>query len=72
MGMVLAWERAEMELEWVSNGNFVSISYEISKQGQGNRLEIQHEKKKCMQTNSNPTRICKIFRCSYLGTKMES
>ena len=59
-------------VQMVSNGNFVSMSYGISKQGQENRLGIQHKKKKCMQTNWNPTWICKIFWCSYSGTKMES
>ena len=33
-------------VQMVSNGNFVSMSYGISKQGQENRLGIQHKKKK--------------------------
>ena len=37
-----------MEFKRVSNGNLASISYRISKQGQGNRLEIKH-KKACKQ-----------------------
>ena len=40
---------SRMEFKRVSNGNLASISYRISKQGQGNRLEIKH-KKACKQT----------------------
>ena len=39
---------SRMEFKRVSNGNIASISYRISKQGQGNRLEIKH-KKACKQ-----------------------
>ena len=42
-------ERAKMEFKWVSNGNLANISYKISKQGQGKRLEIKH-KNACKQT----------------------
>ena len=37
------------EPKWSSNGNLASISYMISKQSQGNRLEIKH-KNACKQT----------------------
>ena len=53
-----------MEFKWVSNGNLASISYRISKQGQGNRLEIKH-KNACKQTQIQQDHVKKKEQVGY-------
>ena len=66
-GMVPAWEWAGMEFKWVSNGNLTSISFRISKKGQGNRLEIKH-KNACKQTQIQQEYV-KVFNAHIQAPK---